>query len=216
MPGQETTHSRTRFCCLFAVNEITGGAPTVRSSGAPLHFHRKRARASRNSAARFPGRQRRLRQLQNDARKAHIGIGSGVPTSVPKRGPRTIIRQPIATAIRSLLAARGRHRRRRTADNSGQRRSARAGIMVSNRGPSYFQRHREQNVLYADAVAPQHDDRRIRRGALTESNRRRLLSGWTMRRLHQHGKGQDDGPCAAVSCNGREVHVGGATTPLTR
>src|SRR5437868_2874838 len=31
------------------------------------------------------------------ARKAHIAIGSGVPTSVPKRGPRTIIRQPTPT-----------------------------------------------------------------------------------------------------------------------
>ena len=28
------------------------------------------------------------------ARKAHIGIGSSVPTSVPERAPRTIIRQP--------------------------------------------------------------------------------------------------------------------------
>jgi hypothetical protein len=31
------------------------------------------------------------------AQKAYIGIGSSVPTSVPKRGPRTIIRQPTPT-----------------------------------------------------------------------------------------------------------------------
>jgi hypothetical protein len=31
------------------------------------------------------------------AYKAHIGIGSSVPTSVPKRGPTTIIRQPTPT-----------------------------------------------------------------------------------------------------------------------
>jgi hypothetical protein len=31
------------------------------------------------------------------ALKAHIGIGSSVPTSVPKRGPRPIIRQPTPT-----------------------------------------------------------------------------------------------------------------------
>ena len=28
------------------------------------------------------------------ARKAHVGVGQGVPRSVPKRGPRTIMRQP--------------------------------------------------------------------------------------------------------------------------
>ena len=31
------------------------------------------------------------------AQKAHIDIGESVPTSVPKRGPRTIIRQPTPT-----------------------------------------------------------------------------------------------------------------------
>ena len=31
------------------------------------------------------------------ARKAHIGIGPSVPTSVPKRGPSSIIRQPTPT-----------------------------------------------------------------------------------------------------------------------
>jgi hypothetical protein len=31
------------------------------------------------------------------AHKAHIGIGCSVPTSVPKRGPRPIIRQPTPT-----------------------------------------------------------------------------------------------------------------------
>ena len=33
------------------------------------------------------------------ARKAHIGIGSSVPTSVPKRGPTTINRQPTPTKV---------------------------------------------------------------------------------------------------------------------
>ena len=31
------------------------------------------------------------------AHKTQIGIGAGVPTTVPKRGPRTIIRQPTPT-----------------------------------------------------------------------------------------------------------------------
>ena len=35
------------------LNEITGGARTVRSSGAPFHFHRNGVRASRNSAVRY-------------------------------------------------------------------------------------------------------------------------------------------------------------------
>ena len=33
------------------------------------------------------------------AHKAHIGISSSVPTSVPKRGPTTIIRQPTPTKV---------------------------------------------------------------------------------------------------------------------
>src|SRR2546425_6975041 len=33
------------------------------------------------------------------AHKAHIGIGGSVPSSVPKRGPRTIIRQPTPTKV---------------------------------------------------------------------------------------------------------------------
>jgi hypothetical protein len=33
------------------------------------------------------------------AQKAHIGVGLGVPTSVPKRDPRTIIRQPTPTKV---------------------------------------------------------------------------------------------------------------------
>ena len=33
------------------------------------------------------------------APKAHIGIGSSVPASVPKLGPRTIIRQPTPTKL---------------------------------------------------------------------------------------------------------------------
>ena len=39
------------------------------------------------------------RSPERCARQAHIGIGYGVPTSVPKRGPRTINRQPTPTKI---------------------------------------------------------------------------------------------------------------------
>jgi hypothetical protein len=41
-----------------------------------------------------------LHRLQNStmcAYKAHVGVGFSVPKSVPKRGPRTIIRQPTPT-----------------------------------------------------------------------------------------------------------------------
>jgi hypothetical protein len=31
------------------------------------------------------------------AHKAHVGVGRSVPTNVPKRGPRTIIKQPTPT-----------------------------------------------------------------------------------------------------------------------
>jgi hypothetical protein len=33
------------------------------------------------------------------ARKAHIGIGSNVPASVPKRSPSTILQQPTPTTL---------------------------------------------------------------------------------------------------------------------
>ena len=36
-----------------------------------------------------------LQRTVSCARQAHIGIGSSVPASVPKHGPRTIIRQPM-------------------------------------------------------------------------------------------------------------------------
>ena len=41
-----------------------------------------------------------LHRLQNSmmcAHKAHVGVGLSVPKSVPKRGPKTIIRQPTPT-----------------------------------------------------------------------------------------------------------------------
>jgi hypothetical protein len=69
MPKKATTHLPTRFCYRFAVNETTGDARTVRSSGAPLHVHRKSGRASRNSAS-SDGRHWQASNLGPSAQKA--------------------------------------------------------------------------------------------------------------------------------------------------
>ncbi len=57
-------------------------------------------RRSAGAAASDPARARLHRQQRGTtcALKAHIGVGPSVPASVPKLGPRTIIRQPTPPA----------------------------------------------------------------------------------------------------------------------